>query len=286
MSGRDNNEPVERPVDLTAVQADNALLDMLGGAGSAPDTDAELARVLVAWRRNVETEPIAELVSTDTALAVIAAARKPAPRRHPVLAPVAAAAAVLVIAFSGVSLGAKSAEPGDQLWPLTKVLYADHARSVEAAASVQGKLDEARTALQERRPAQAKELLEEAQQELDAVAEPQGRAQLAAQREQLEVMLDKAPGSTTAAPPTTGPVPSSQPSVAGPVPPTSSGESTAPTTSVSPVESTTQPPTTSPSTSPSSPSTTNNAEPRSSEPTGGAPTTTGGSSVSTSPRQG
>lgn len=41
-------------VDLAAVQADDALLDMLGSVGRTPaDTDGELARVLAAWRREV-----------------------------------------------------------------------------------------------------------------------------------------------------------------------------------------------------------------------------------------
>lgn len=67
----------ETPVDLAAVQADDALLDMLGGNGRVSD-DAQ-ARVLVAWRRDVDSEPIGELVDTDTALAAISAARKSAP---------------------------------------------------------------------------------------------------------------------------------------------------------------------------------------------------------------
>lgn len=53
----------ESPVDLAAVQADDALLDMLGGnAMGRSEADAELARVLVAWRRDVDTEPIRLLI--------------------------------------------------------------------------------------------------------------------------------------------------------------------------------------------------------------------------------
>lgn len=138
----------ETPVDLAAVQADDALLDMLGGNEAGRSTaDAELPRVLVAWRRDVDAESIGELVDTDTAAAAISAARKPAARKHPVLGPVAAAAAVLVIAFSGVGLVAKSAQPDDQLWSLTKVLYADYTRSVEAMREASVALRDARAAL-------------------------------------------------------------------------------------------------------------------------------------------
>lgn len=95
----------ETPADLAAVQADDALLNTLGvvddfdewlaGANAALiarqarhfDVEVELERVkraavcggpLVAWRRDVETEPIGELVDTDTALAAINSGRPPA----------------------------------------------------------------------------------------------------------------------------------------------------------------------------------------------------------------
>ncbi|MGH3911892.1 MAG: hypothetical protein ACRDTC_00555 [Pseudonocardiaceae bacterium] len=46
---------------------------------------------------------------------------------------VLASLAVMIIAFAGLSMAARSAEPGDQMFPLTKVLYAQYAQSVEAA---------------------------------------------------------------------------------------------------------------------------------------------------------
>lgn len=74
----------ETPVNLAEVQADDALLDMLGGgAAGRSDADAELARVLVAWRRDVDTEPIGELVDTDTALLALSlTAPPPQPAWH------------------------------------------------------------------------------------------------------------------------------------------------------------------------------------------------------------
>ncbi|MGH3834169.1 MAG: anti-sigma-D factor RsdA [Pseudonocardiaceae bacterium] len=115
----------QRPADLPAVQADDLLLDMLGRAGRAGrapgDVDGELARVLAAWRREVHADSSRVLVDTDTAAAVIGAARRK-PRRAAV-AHVAAALAVLIIVFSLFGLVAKSAEPGDWLYPLREVLY-------------------------------------------------------------------------------------------------------------------------------------------------------------------
>ncbi|MBV9162491.1 MAG: hypothetical protein JO281_13270 [Pseudonocardiales bacterium] len=190
------------PVDLAAVQADDALLDLIGQAGHTPsDTDDQLTRVLAAWRCEVHAEPFSELVDTDTALAVIHAARQPIRRRNPVFGPIAAAAAVLVIAFSAVGLVAKSAQPGDPLWGVTQMLYSDYAHSVETAATVRTELNDARTALREGKPEQARAKLQHVQQQLPAIGEAEGRTDLTARHRQLEQMLNESPDASSANPP-------------------------------------------------------------------------------------
>jgi Anti-sigma-D factor RsdA to sigma factor binding region len=192
--GRSNGESTEMPADLAAVQADDALLDMLGNPMRTPDdVDGELARFLAAWRREVHADSNRLLVDTETALSVINAARRPARRRGPIFGPIAAAAAVLVIAFSAVGLVAKSAQPGDSLWGVTQVLYSDYARSVEAAALVRTELDEVRTALREGKTEQAKESLDRIQQQLPAIAEAEGHTDLTARHHELERELDAGP---------------------------------------------------------------------------------------------
>jgi len=57
--------------DLAAVQADDALLDELGIDPTS--SDADVARVLLAWRRDVDAESIPTLVDVDTALALVRA---------------------------------------------------------------------------------------------------------------------------------------------------------------------------------------------------------------------
>lgn len=104
---------------LAAVQSDDALLDMLGSAVVV--TDDELSRVLYAWRRDVDAEPIGVLVALDTAVAVIEA-NKPAQRLRPFGA-VTAVFAVLIIAFCALCLAAVDAHPGEWLWPLHQFLY-------------------------------------------------------------------------------------------------------------------------------------------------------------------
>lgn len=197
MSGRDDSraghphgDPTEMPADLAAVRADDALLDMLGSSDCMPgDVDGELARVLAAWRLEVHTDSARELVHTDTALAVISAARRPAGRRNPLFGRFAAAAAVMVIAFSTVGLLAKSAHPGDNLWPVAEVLFVEYARSVKAAAYVETELKQAQQALQEGKPELAKQKLDNIEPRLSEIAPAENKAGLTSRHQELEQKL-------------------------------------------------------------------------------------------------
>ncbi|MGH3882649.1 MAG: anti-sigma-D factor RsdA [Pseudonocardiaceae bacterium] len=238
-NGRPHGDLSEMPADLAAVQADDVLLDMLGSAGRTPgnvgDVDGELTRALAAWRRDVHADSNQVLVDTDTALAVISAARRPIRRRNPVFGPVAAAAAVMVIAFSGVGLLAKSAQPGDNLWGVTEVLYSDYARSVETAASVRTELEQVKKALQEDKPERAKESLDRIRQQLPAIAEADGKTDLTTQHRELEQRLDAGPPAQ-GAPPGSPDASSSKQSGPAPLDPSSSATdpSTQPGSTTSP----------------------------------------------------
>ncbi|MGH3821861.1 MAG: anti-sigma-D factor RsdA, partial [Pseudonocardiaceae bacterium] len=193
-AGYSNGDPFEMPADLAAVQADDALLDMIGAGHAPSDANDELTRVLAAWRHEVHAEPVKELVDTSTALAVIrAAARQPARRRNPMFGSIAGAAAVVVIAFSSVGLVAKSAEPGDTLWGVTQVIFSEYAESVETAAVVRTELNEANKALQQGNPQRAREALRHIQQKLPAVGESEGRTELTTAQQKLEQQLNKPP---------------------------------------------------------------------------------------------
>jgi Anti-sigma-D factor RsdA to sigma factor binding region len=223
-----HGDPYEKPADLAALQADDALLDLIGTGRYVPsESDDELTRVLAAWRREVHAEPTRELVDTGTAMSVIrAAARRPARHRHPMYGSVAAAAAVLVIAFSGVGLFAKSAQPGDHLWGVTQVLYSDYARSVETAAAVRTELNEAKVALNQGHPDRARAALAHVQQQLPVIGESEGLTDLTARHRQLEQRLND-PSDTQMTPPG-APVSGS---------PTPSSATTDPTKSANPSQS-------------------------------------------------
>lgn len=187
------HDPLTFPPDLAAMQADDALLDAVGTDSGFSSSDEPLASLLLQWRREVDAEPVGELVDTDTAMALVAGGRQRPPRRNPVLLPFAAAAALAVIAFSGVGLAAKSAEPQDRLWSVTQVLYPQHARSVEAVSQVESELQRAETLLDQGREADAQVALDRARQNLTAVAEEDGRDQLAERHEVLWSELDGQP---------------------------------------------------------------------------------------------
>ncbi|WP_434452889.1 anti-sigma-D factor RsdA [Lentzea sp. E54] len=246
--GKDDRTPHE-PVadDLSAVQADDRLLDALGSAtpGAAGSlVDDELNALLLAWRNEVETAPFGELVDTDTAIATIQAARPQPVSRQRFLIPLATAAAVLAIAFTGMSLVARDAQPGDALWGLTQVLYSEHAKSIEAAAIINTDLDAARLALREGKVNEAREKLDKVEASLGSVSTADGKAQLEEKHKELEKELDtntsvtSPPSTTTSAPkptpsskpPTSSSVPTSQPTTTQPSP-SSTSETPPPPTS-------------------------------------------------------
>jgi hypothetical protein len=253
--------------DLSLVHADDEYLDMLAGAdldepGGVPDD--QLSELLMSWRREVETEPIGDLVDDQLATVTVQAARLRRRRRPRLLVPVAAAAAVLAIAFAGVGLAARDAQPGDTLWALTKVLYADHARSVEAAAAVKADLQEAQDALSDGDLDEAKSKLEAAHSSLSTVSGEDGKRELERQHAQLLAQLPGNPSGEAPSPPAPNPT-----TVPDPGTGSGSGTDTGTQAPTNPDTSESSPTDTSPPTEPTDDPTTSTGETRSDPPPGG-----------------
>jgi len=261
--------------DLVGIQADDALLDALSGKSpesSGQMVDDELSALLLAWRREVDSRPYGDLVDTDTAVATIAAARHTRHSKHRFLIPLASAAAVLAIAFTGVSLVARDAQPGDALWGLTRVLYSEHAKSIEAAVAVRTDLDVARAALSQGRIDEAKDALEKAGASLPSVSDNDGKANLS---QDHETLLEK----LTSTAPTLPSVPSSHPTSSS-----SPQATTEPTTTTDPTTTTTEPPTSAVTTTPSQPSgSTDDPNPPTPPASGGEPGEVGGRTAEPTP---
>lgn len=258
----DADEVGAEPLNLSELQADDALLDALGGTNpSVPaesaDTGPALESLLVAWRREVDAAPIGDLVDTDAAVAAIAAGSRPrrkSRRRH--LVPVASAAAVLMIGFTGVGLAARDAMPGDMLWGVAQVLYTDHTQETIAAAQAQNQLDQAEQQWNSGQRSDARASLELARQTMQDAGDrlQELEAQHEALRQQFEGANPSDPStsestSSTHHVPTTTvePPPPSQPQLPPTDQPTPTSPST-PSSSQEPTEPTTQPSETSGST--------------------------------------
>jgi hypothetical protein len=244
-------------LDLAALRSDDALLTALGNGSSAgAATEPELNALLLSWRRDIDEEPIPELVDTETAMHTIFAAAHRNRRKPRFLVPLASAAAVLVIVFTGVGLAARDAQPGDTLWGLTQVLYADHARSVLAADTVRTELSHASAALHEGHYSAARTALNQAQQALPSVDNEDGQADLQAQQQNLlnQLALSSGDGGLPVTPPSSpdNSITGSLSATTTPSGPPSQTTTTQPTTTSSPPSSSGGPSsTTPPSSSPS-----------------------------------
>lgn len=247
-SAQVDDDGLDDPVDLSVVQFDDALLSMLAGDRAALDSDAvdaDLQALLLSWREDTDEGGLPELIDVASATATIAAAKRRSKTRRWHLTPVSAAAAVLVVAFLGMGVAAKDAQPGDTLWGVTTVLYSEHAKSVTAAVEARKALTTAQVAIQDGKVDEAKAALQRAQTTLKSVAAEDGRDQLAAMHTTLSKELSTGQPSSSG-PSVTSQSPSSQ-SV-----PASSAPSAAPSSPMSPSSAPSSAP---PSTAPSSPST-------------------------------
>jgi Anti-sigma-D factor RsdA to sigma factor binding region len=198
--------PLDEPVDLVAVQADDELINALGAGFGVPSggreyhADDQVVALLSSWRTEVMAEPIPELIDLETAVAAVRAgmpSAKPtrsARARH--LVPVAAAAAFLVLVGGGVTIGSATAEPDSALWPVSKVLFSERAESVEAAVRVSDKIDNAKQALMEGKPEQAAADLAQAQQELSKVRPQEGKDELVGVKDFLVAKAAETPSGT------------------------------------------------------------------------------------------
>ncbi|MER5608279.1 hypothetical protein AB0F93_03480 [Micromonospora tulbaghiae] len=162
-----NQERCDRwnpPDDLPDVHPDTEdLVDVLSRGGPPPPGD-ELAALLARWRDDVATGLDTPTDATTTppppsrGARILAFARRtrtatrpqtrPGDHRPPrrpsrVFRTVTAAATGLTILVAGIAVGSWNTNPDGKLWPVTRVLYPDHAEAV----AIQTTIDQARQAI-------------------------------------------------------------------------------------------------------------------------------------------
>jgi hypothetical protein len=256
-----------QPLDADAVLRDDALLDALGRGELLPEYgDDAAARMLLAWRDDIadtaglpESKPVVPVRARSIGTAKVPPPRSPReddaaeqPRRlfHPRMSgrvAVAAAVAAIAAGSAGSVAAASVAEPGSPLWPITKVVYEDRAKSVEARESSLELLREARQAADRNDPVRARRLLTVALREAGDVDDKDDknkiedeadavRAQLAALDEPV---TSPSPSASPQAPaPSASPTPEPPPSPSeAPVPPPPDPEPSSQPPSPTPVTS-------------------------------------------------
>ncbi len=240
-----------RPLDLSALRADDALIDALGAGLVRPDvpyegcaeSDRELVAMLAAWVAEVRPEGSEPLSHADPEPALTGqrprpltavpdqpaaepATVEPATPRRAVAGPAAAnrtgalarppvppserrgllaqfgrrlavAALLAGLASSGLAVGMGS-EPSGTSMAVSRVAYADKARSAAAAVQVTDELQVARTALEEGHRAEAARAITSIGQHLRAVRDDDGRARLERDHQRLRQILAASGGPPAA----------------------------------------------------------------------------------------
>lgn len=151
------------------------------------DPDERLAAMLAAWRADVGAGPVGPLLSRDAARAAVGRGRSQ--RR---LRPLALAAALLVVVGVGLTTAAGTAQPGDPLWGLSRVVDGQRAASLTVALKAKSELSTARTALAQGRGDVAAAALAQVQADLPAVRAEEGREALAAEQRDLSTQVANA----------------------------------------------------------------------------------------------
>ncbi|MFW0791079.1 anti-sigma-D factor RsdA [Gordonia sp. CPCC 205333] len=172
----------EEPLDMNAVRADDEFLEALARdmpVSTADDAEYQLAGLLAGWRHDMLSEPAPEFPSVDDVeRAIIASQPRPARKavRHLRLA--SGAAAVVVVAAAGLTVLSQGAAPGDPLWGVKKVVFAEQASQTQAATNAQQNLELAEEAMARGETTQAQQLVDKAAQDLKPVRDEKTRKQM------------------------------------------------------------------------------------------------------------
>lgn len=142
-AGGPNDDTVS--VDLNAVRHDDEFLDALIVGSALPLSDAaerELGGLLFAWRTESLAAPApVQPTLADVEKAIAAqetAAKRRAATRH--LRLISGAAAITAVAAAGLLVLSENSQPGDPLWNVKKVVFAEEAKQTQATVDVQNNL--------------------------------------------------------------------------------------------------------------------------------------------------
>lgn len=236
----------EDAADLNAVRHDDEFLNALIDGRALPDPDPaeqRLAAILFAWRTESLADPIPvepRLPDVEKAIAIAEAERKRhSTYRH--LRLVSGAAAITALAAAGLLVLSENSQPGDPLWNVKKVVFAEEAQQTQATVDVQNNLERAEAALAAGDTAGAVELVNRAERDLAPVSDKATRERMQQwiQRLRSDEAKDKPVASSTQ----TSPVdPTTPPTILSTTPSVSVTVTVTPSSPSTPPSSTSVPP--------------------------------------------
>ena len=228
---------------LVSVWRDDLLLDAIGAAARGSDrpdvpfdvsADRRLIEALLKWRRDVESDPVESdppaPVGPDLVRDTPMDADAGGARRHRFRVPVVSTlAAAVVLVFT--ALAAYGAAPNEALWPVTEVLYSQHAASIQAADDAGTAQAQAEAAMAAGHTHEAEAALNAAASRLPQVRSQDGQTNLQNRQRDLERQLNTPAGPAAKTPSASapGPPPRSARTSASPKPTSHSLRSESPT---------------------------------------------------------
>ncbi|MDH3010303.1 anti-sigma-D factor RsdA [Gordonia alkanivorans] len=139
-------------LDLAEVGFDENFLEALSHDVPVPtrdDAEYELAELLSGWRNETVSAPVPELVSVDDVERAIESTERASRGRRMVrhLRVVSGAAAIVIVAAAGLTVLSEGSQPGDPLWGVKQVVFAEAASETQAAHDVRANLERAEAAI-------------------------------------------------------------------------------------------------------------------------------------------
>ncbi|MBD0861983.1 hypothetical protein IA539_12275 [Gordonia sp. zg691] len=139
-------------LDLSDVGFDENFLDALSRDVPVPtrdDAEYQLAELLSGWRNEAVSAPAAELVSIDDVERAIDSSQRASRGRRMIrhLRVVSGAAAIVIVAAAGLTVLSEGSQPGDPLWGIKQVVFAEAASETQAAHDVRTDLERAEAAI-------------------------------------------------------------------------------------------------------------------------------------------
>ena len=184
------------PIDVGAVRRDDAFLDDLaaGRAAQVADSaDHELAGLIAQWRSEAVSSPIPTTPTVADIEAAItrANAREKRGGLSRRLRIVSGAAAILAVVGAGLLVLSEGSQPGDPLWGVKQVVFADQAQQTQAKANAEANIEAAQAALKEGDVDKAKEYIKAAEQDIGPIDDQDEVADL---RDLIEEIRNQNPG--------------------------------------------------------------------------------------------